>query len=118
MLLQTAPLAHPSELVVEAEPLQVEERIGELRITSASVYPNPFGWTTVVDYTLSATAQVEISVWNIYGQIVHTLDKGVRDSGRHILRWSPDGNVPSGLYYVLIKSENGVEKFLKVELSR
>lgn len=65
-------------------------------------YPNPFNAGTEIRFQLSKNAYVELTIYNILGQIVRTLTQGYKTAGHHILKWdgiNEDGlAVPSGLY--------------------
>ncbi|MCC7431659.1 T9SS type A sorting domain-containing protein [bacterium] len=70
-------------------------------------YPNPFNPTTKIDFSVANKTNVEVSVFNINGQLVKTLFKG-NVSGAKSLEWNGTdfgGNlVASGTYLYTIKS--------------
>jgi hypothetical protein len=57
-------------------------------------WPNPFNPTTQLGYSLGATRQVELSVYNVQGQRVCLLDQGYRQAGVHTVPW--DGHDQTG----------------------
>jgi len=71
-------------------------------------YPNPFNRNTVVTYELPANSVTELSVYNLLGKRVKTLQEGVQLSGRHWVNW--DGSdesghaVASGAYYYRLRT--------------
>ncbi|MCK4857496.1 MAG: T9SS type A sorting domain-containing protein [candidate division Zixibacteria bacterium] len=71
-------------------------------------YPNPFNPTTVIRYSLFTGAQVEITVFNVLGQKVTTLENGVQPAGVYETTWDgTDGfgrAVTSGVYFYRIKA--------------
>jgi hypothetical protein len=67
-------------------------------------YPNPFNAHTEIPFQLPKEADVEISIFNIRGQLVRELAKTTIDYGKHILWW--DGKdaygtqVITGTYFI------------------
>ncbi|MBU4487437.1 MAG: T9SS type A sorting domain-containing protein [Candidatus Delongbacteria bacterium] len=61
-------------------------------------YPNPFNPSTQIKFAIAKTAVVKLSVYNINGQLVSELAKGVKNAGCHIVDF--DGrDLNSGVYY-------------------
>ncbi|MBL0062828.1 MAG: T9SS type A sorting domain-containing protein [bacterium] len=69
---------------------------------SLSTYPNPFNSTVRIDYELSKSSDVQVSIFNTLGQQVATLFNGHTNAGTHTLNWSPDA--ASGVYFVKLAS--------------
>lgn len=67
-------------------------------------FPNPFNAGTMVRYDLATDADVELTVSNLAGQRVVTLDAGPRGAGTHTVRWDGRGAdhraVASGIYFL------------------
>lgn len=65
-------------------------------------YPNPFNSQTTIDYQLSETGEVELAVYDLLGQHITTLARGIREAGAHAIKWDgrnqTGGNVASGVY--------------------
>lgn len=70
-------------------------------------YPNPFNKSTTIKYDLSENQYITISICNATGQVVEVLRNGVEIAGKHRINWSPQ-NLPDGLYFIQLVSENGV----------
>ncbi|MDD5426300.1 MAG: T9SS type A sorting domain-containing protein [candidate division Zixibacteria bacterium] len=72
-------------------------------------YPNPFNAATVVEYALPETAEITLTVYNILGQHVATLDKGVKNPGTYRLSWEAcsDKGEPlaTGIYFLRLKTD-------------
>ena len=66
-------------------------------------YPNPFNPTTTIQYDLSENGFVEISIFNLKGQLVKSLINQNKNAGQHTIKWNgTDDNrnkVGSGLYF-------------------
>jgi hypothetical protein len=76
-------------------------------------YPNPFNPETWIPYQLAQTAEVTISIYNAKGQLIRTLNLGVKPAGMYITQdkaayWDGmDKNgeeVASGLYFYTLKA--------------
>jgi len=66
-------------------------------------HPNPFNARTMVSYTLPAAGPVMLEVFNILGQKVIEIDRGIEQAGTHTVNL--DMNVrPSGVYLYRLKS--------------
>lgn len=76
-------------------------------------YPNPFNPETCIPFTLSERVHVVIKIYNITGQLIRTLELGMKEAGNYV---SPDraaywdgrneeGNeVASGVYFYQIQA--------------
>ncbi len=72
-------------------------------------YPNPFNPKTTITFQLAKSANVNLSIYNITGQLVSTLVNGKEEGGVHSLTFSSDG-IASGIYfYTLSVNEKVVD---------
>ncbi|HRR01256.1 MAG TPA: choice-of-anchor J domain-containing protein, partial [Candidatus Cloacimonas sp.] len=66
-------------------------------------YPNPFNPETTISYSVKETGPVTIDVYNVKGQLVKSLVKGIQEPGNHTIVWNGTDNngrsVSSGVYY-------------------
>ena len=70
-------------------------------------YPNPFNPTTRITYSLIASANVRITVYDILGSQITELINKQQNAGNHELIFNND-NLSSGVYiYRLVVSNNG-----------
>lgn len=71
-------------------------------------YPNPFNSETRIRYSLAATGQMTMKVYDILGREVSTLLDETRVAGTHEIIWNGrtngDAPVASGLYFVTLHS--------------
>ncbi|MBN2090371.1 CotH kinase family protein [candidate division KSB1 bacterium] len=69
-------------------------------------YPNPFNGTTTIAYELTAISDVEISIFNIKGQLITKfVDKNMLP-GHHTIKWSAP-QLSSGIYiYKIMAGKN------------
>lgn len=82
-------------------------------------YPNPFNPATTISFYLPEPVEVSLSVFNVVGQPVTTLTKGVLNAGEHHFEWNATG-YPSGMYiptrgrYKSIDSKNDASQINKI----
>ncbi len=70
-------------------------------------YPNPFNPETTISYNLEKSADVQINVYNIKGQLVKNLVNDHKAAGNHTVVWNGkdnnNNNVSSGVYFYKMK---------------
>lgn len=78
-------------------------------------YPNPFNPSTVIAYDLPMESTVELKVYDILGNEVSVLEKGLRSAGRHSAIFNASA-VSSGVYFCRIQavSTSGARSFSSV----
>jgi PKD repeat protein len=74
------------------------------RVTLFENYPNPFNPTTTISFSLPATMQVKLEVFNVLGQKVTTLVDDLLEAGQHRVDWNAE-NVASGVYFYTLTAE-------------
>ena len=77
-------------------------------VSSHSIYPNPFNPTTTIQFSLTATTHVNISIYDCKGRKVKSLLSGEVPSGKHFMPWNGTDNnnqkVSSGIYFCQIEA--------------
>ncbi|MCX6641105.1 MAG: T9SS type A sorting domain-containing protein [bacterium] len=71
-----------------------------------SNYPNPFNPTSTINFTLPAAAQVQLTIYNLWGQKVVDLLQGRLEAGDHQTLWNAAG-YPSGTYIYHLNTDMG-----------
>ncbi len=75
-----------------------------------SNYPNPFNPTTQISFSIPQEGKVNLSVYNIKGQLVKTLVNRRIIPGSHIVNWNGQDNaskrVSSGVYVYKLKTHD------------
>lgn len=75
-------------------------------------YPNPFNPTTSIRFSLPSDGFVELSIYNIQGQLVRQLISGFQNAGQHEVIWNSRNNeglnVASGIYLYRLKFGNQI----------
>ncbi|MEW5924284.1 MAG: T9SS type A sorting domain-containing protein, partial [Candidatus Zixiibacteriota bacterium] len=70
-------------------------------------YPNPFNPETWIDFSIPSRSRVNISVYNMLGQMVAVLTDKVYDAGKHNVVWNGcdvfGNHVSSGIYFYKMK---------------
>ena len=103
------------EIYVNSNPLSVAspESIPEL-FKLLPAYPNPFNPSTKIDYVLSNSNIINLSVYDIYGRQIEELLNEYHRAGEYSITW--DGSrQPSGIYFIKMMS-NKINSTQKVVL--
>lgn len=84
-------------------------------------YPNPFNSETMISFYIPMICEVELTIYNIFGQRVKNLIKGKKAVGNYLIKWDGKNNmdysVASGIYFCQLKAETFV-KLCKMILLR
>ncbi|MFZ1683885.1 MAG: DUF4038 domain-containing protein [Candidatus Zixiibacteriota bacterium] len=76
-------------------------------------YPNPFNPTTTIEFSLQASGNVTLDVFNLLGQRIRTLADGVMEAGTHRVEWNSrddhGSTVSSGVYFYRLTAGEFVE---------
>jgi hypothetical protein len=69
-------------------------------------YPNPFNPETTIKYTIPSAGHVDLRIYNLLGQELHTLVSEYKDAGDYTVNFSAN-DLNSGVYiYSLVSGEN------------
>jgi len=75
---------------------------------SLSAYPNPFNPTTTISYNLLEPSEINLSVYNLKGQLVKSLTNQFKAVGAHRVVWDGKDNhnkqASSGVYFMRLQS--------------
>ena len=75
-------------------------------------YPNPFNPSTTIKYNLNDNSYVNVSIYNVAGELVKTLFNGPQGKGKNSLIWNAKNNenesVAGGLYIYSVKTDNNI----------
>ncbi len=92
---------------------QSEEADGEGIPGSSSLlqnFPNPWNPSTVIKYHIAQDGHVNLSIYNIAGQLVRNLVDDTKKAGKYDVQWDGKDNsgrvVTSGVYFYKIAAEN------------
>jgi parallel beta-helix repeat protein len=74
----------------------------------AQNYPNPFRFSTIINFALPRAEHVNIAVYNFAGRLVETLVNSKIDAGYHKISWNAEGYSP-GVYIYRIRTGSFVQ---------
>jgi len=73
-------------------------------------YPNPFSKSAVFTYQVPRDSDIKLSVYNIAGQLVKTIEKGFKKAGNYKIEWNGIGNngekLANGIYFYKLNINN------------
>jgi len=85
---------------VEDEPYAIPESF-----SLSQNYPNPFNPSTTINFTLLATANVTLKVYDVLGKEVAVLVSEERPAGLHSVEFNA-ADLPSGIYFYKLEAGN------------
>lgn len=97
-------------LVIQVDVISVSnEWLGDTpsEIVLYQNYPNPFNPSTQIRFALPSSKHVQLSVYNVSGQMVVELINGQMPAGVHHINFDAQG-LSSGTYIYQLKSSDGV----------
>lgn len=71
-------------------------------------YPNPFNPSTTIKYSVAERTSIRLKVYDILGNEVKTLVSAVQPVGHYEINFTA-GDIPSGVYFYYLKTENYYE---------
>jgi hypothetical protein len=93
-----------------------EEEMGQ--IMELKAYPNPFRTSTTIEYELAESGNVRVSVYDLHGSLNSVLIDSYQEAGKQKLEWTPNSGDYSGLKHVVIETDKGERKVVRIELIR
>ncbi|HSG68559.1 MAG TPA: T9SS type A sorting domain-containing protein, partial [Bacteroidales bacterium] len=75
----------------------------KIQFGGVKAYPNPFTTSIIIEYTLDGKSNIEFSIFNSIGEMVHKAEE-TYDQGTHQVTWFPH-HLPAGLYYAVLRLE-------------
>lgn len=76
----------------------------EVTANEFSVFPNPVKNETTIKFELEKQANVEISVYNIAGEMVETIHSSFLTEGLHMIEWNSEDQTP-GIYNIRLHTD-------------
>ena len=69
------------------------------------VYPNPFNPRTTIDYTLPIDTEINLSLFDLQGRLIHNFVSEIQNAGYYTTIW--DGSsYSSGVYLLTMEAGN------------
>ncbi|GAB5409693.1 MAG: hypothetical protein BalsKO_20580 [Balneolaceae bacterium] len=84
------------------------------KISLSQNYPNPFNPETTIEYSLDQSTLIRLSVFDLQGRRVATIEDKVKSAGTHRVIWDAS-NYSSGVYFYRLEA-NGIVLTQKLTL--
>ena len=98
----------PNPSAVNIDPIN-----SNLKFELKAAYPNPFNPITTIEFSITKTSHVNLTIFNIKGQKVRTITDGELPAGIHRLNWDGRDNsgnlLANGVYLYKLISDEGVQ---------
>lgn len=78
------------------------DRVAEYKLHQN--YPNPFNPSTNISFYLPQSAEVNLTVYDVMGRLVATLENGLRNAGSHVVPFDASA-LSSGMYFYKIEAD-------------
>ncbi|MEE9442783.1 MAG: C25 family cysteine peptidase [candidate division Zixibacteria bacterium] len=83
-----------------------------LRFSLVQNYPNPFNPTTTIEFMTSQSGRVELTIYNILGNVIDEPVAEYLPAGIHQIIWEGtdmnNNSAPSGIYFYRLKTAEGI----------
>ena len=73
-----------------------------------SIFPNPFNPVTTIVYSIAKAGSINLSIYNLRGQLIEILENSFMDAGNYTVVWDASKQ-PSGIYFLQMKAENKIQ---------
>ncbi|RKZ31330.1 hypothetical protein DRQ33_07150 [bacterium] len=97
-------------LTFEYSPTGIDEVVKPLKLALGQNIPNPFNAATRIDYSIPASSEVELGIYDINGRLTRRLVDGNIEAGFHSAIWNGRDDsgraVSSGIYLVRLKLDD------------
>ena len=70
-------------------------------------YPNPFNPSTIINFTIIEQSNVNLSIYNMNGQLINTLLNNVKEPGNYSVNYKAIG-LSAGIYYYTLETNSGM----------
>ena len=94
----------PENQIVDRSSLAFDDFNTEIptKFSLSQNYPNPFNCSTIIEYSVDKPAKINLSVYNIRGELVDNLVNEYKSDG--IYKFNYTSHLPSGLYFYRINT--------------
>ncbi|MEM8524762.1 MAG: T9SS type A sorting domain-containing protein [Bacteroidota bacterium] len=76
-------------------------------VAGFELYPNPSKGFATFQYSIKQASQIDLSIYNLNGQLVQTLANEFHQVGDYTLEWT--NQLVNGLYIAVLRTETGVQ---------
>ncbi|HYQ56636.1 MAG TPA: T9SS type A sorting domain-containing protein, partial [Draconibacterium sp.] len=118
-----ANIIHFSTIVVKQGNITTTtESIDPVSKADVKIYPNPFNSSATIQFAISDPADIQIVIYNLFGQQVQTITNQRYNEGIHKIMWSGDdingSPATSGVYLCRFIKDGQVSQVKKLILKR
>ncbi|MFW6309904.1 MAG: T9SS type A sorting domain-containing protein [Prolixibacteraceae bacterium] len=117
-----AAIEHFSTIVVRAKSSVTASPEMQMQQAGLKVYPNPFTHSATIEFSVEGKTNVNLEIYNIYGQKVKTLVNSTLAGGKHAYSWDGTNDVeklvPSGIYFCRISQGGRKAEVKRLILNR
>ncbi len=118
-----AQIEHFSTIVIRQKSSKTSaNELDNVSENSLNIYPNPFNHSTNIRFNLTRESEIEIAIYNMFGQPIKTLADKIQNEGSHVVTWDgtneTDSNVPNGIYLCRMIKDGNVSQVKRVVLKR
>ena len=107
----TAPSVETSGLfaILYGDDLSNDVYISPTEFKLHESYPNPFNPVTNISFDIPIATHINISIFNINGQIIHQFPTGYYTPGHYGFEWDA-GEIPTGIYLIQMKTDDEIHQ--------
>ena len=91
--------------IKEASLVSAIKEIVPKEISQLTNYPNPFSYSTIIQYYLPQKNNVEINIFDQLGRSIYQSTKKRKPAGDHSFEWAAPN---SGIYYIHLQMDNQI----------
>ena len=88
--------------------LQTDPHYSPITFKLNQNFPNPFNPITTIEYEMPQNGNVNVSIYNIKGELVEKLVDSYNITGKYSIQWNPK-NISSGQYFYQISVDGFVQ---------
>lgn len=101
--------SYSQPIIIQGNPLEVRDgRVIPMTFALTQNYPNPFNPSTVIGYAVREDSEVEITIYNVMGEKIHTLVSEFKQAGYYSAAWNGKNEyghaISSGIYIYSMKA--------------
>ena len=104
-----------SDLGIQVLDLYVVEELKPNQFTLEPSYPNPFNPSTTISYMISESTNLNLSIYNMKGQLIEILHDGILEPGYYEKVWNAS-EFSSGIYIIKMSTDTGFISSQKIIL--
>jgi len=118
-----ASIEHFSTIVVKAAEIAASiDEIEPEQKNDLLIYPNPFRSSTTIKFALDQRADVQLKIYNLFGQEIKVLVDGELQQGEHQIRWNGTqqngSSATKGIYICRLIKDGEVSNVQRLILNR